>query len=229
MAGSLRPNPPSPLELNGRWKVGTLEKKVPKKLIYLNGLGLYPPPPLNGPAIKIMISFPTSLNICNIHILYWELFFATHFPFPPFPYLEATPATEILVTCTFFSIDVFPFVLFSFAIYFIDVVISQIINIVNFTVLKASLREQVKKRGRGAAGSTPTPPLKNLIFFPKIKFLVSSATKEYAKIFLQGYPLKTWKSFNLEPKFFSFKIIHFRLFLFQKHIYLYLYVKKLEN
>ena len=28
--------------------------------------------------------------------------------------------------------------------------------------------------------------------------------------------------FPLEPKFVSFKIIHFRLFLFQKHIYLYI-------
>ena len=33
MAGSLRPNPPS-LELNGRWNVRTLGKKVPKKIIF---------------------------------------------------------------------------------------------------------------------------------------------------------------------------------------------------
>ena len=33
MAGPLRPNPHTPLELNGRWNVGTL-KKVPKKVIF---------------------------------------------------------------------------------------------------------------------------------------------------------------------------------------------------
>ena len=35
-----------PFELNGRWKVGTLKKKVPKKSsFFLNGPPLYPPPP----------------------------------------------------------------------------------------------------------------------------------------------------------------------------------------
>ena len=38
MARPLRPNPPPPIELNGRWNVGTLEKKAPKKV-------LSPPPP----------------------------------------------------------------------------------------------------------------------------------------------------------------------------------------
>ena len=33
MAGPLRPYPPS-LELNGRWEVGALEKKVLKKVIF---------------------------------------------------------------------------------------------------------------------------------------------------------------------------------------------------
>ena len=33
MAGPLRPNP-APLELNGRWNVGKLEKKVPKKVLF---------------------------------------------------------------------------------------------------------------------------------------------------------------------------------------------------
>ena len=48
MAGQLRPNIPLPLMANGtleRWK-----KNVPK--IFLNGPALYPPPTLNGPAIK---------------------------------------------------------------------------------------------------------------------------------------------------------------------------------
>ena len=49
MAGPLRPNPNPPLELNGRWNFGTLEKKVLKQ-IFLNGPALYPPPPLNGPS-----------------------------------------------------------------------------------------------------------------------------------------------------------------------------------
>ena len=42
--------PPSPLELNGRWNV---EKKGSRKsYFFLNGPTLYPPSPLNGPAIK---------------------------------------------------------------------------------------------------------------------------------------------------------------------------------
>ena len=48
MAGPLiRPNPPPPLKLNGRWNVGK------KSYFFLNGPALYPSPPtLNGPAIK---------------------------------------------------------------------------------------------------------------------------------------------------------------------------------
>ena len=53
----------------------------------------------------------------------------------------------------------------------------------------------------------------------KKECLECSETKEYAKIFLQGNPLKT---FFLQNQFFFFKIIHFWLFLFQKHIYLYM-------
>ena len=34
MAGPLRPNPPHPLELNGRWNFGTFEKKVPKEFFF---------------------------------------------------------------------------------------------------------------------------------------------------------------------------------------------------
>ena len=34
MARPLRPNPPPPLELNGRWKNGKLDKKIKKKLFY---------------------------------------------------------------------------------------------------------------------------------------------------------------------------------------------------
>ena len=54
MARPLRPNLPPPLELNGRWNVGTLKKKVTKKVFFfLNGPALYQPPsPLNCPAIK---------------------------------------------------------------------------------------------------------------------------------------------------------------------------------
>ena len=51
MAGPLRPKPP-PLELNGHWKVGMLEKKVKKSYFFLDGLALYHPIPLNGTAIK---------------------------------------------------------------------------------------------------------------------------------------------------------------------------------
>ena len=46
MVRPLRPNP-LPLELNGRWNYGMLEKKVPRKvLFFLNGPALYQPPPL---------------------------------------------------------------------------------------------------------------------------------------------------------------------------------------
>jgi len=51
IAGPLRPNPPSllPTELNGRWKVGTLEKKRLKKAIFfINGPAFTSLPPLNG-------------------------------------------------------------------------------------------------------------------------------------------------------------------------------------
>ena len=34
MALPLRLNPPPPLELNGRWNVGTLEKRFQKKLVF---------------------------------------------------------------------------------------------------------------------------------------------------------------------------------------------------
>ena len=55
--------------------------------------------------------------------------------------------------------------------------------------------------------------------------------QKYFVTFLQGYLLKTWtfvkifshfsSIFPLQPKFFSsFKIIHFRFFRFQEHIYL---------
>ena len=45
MAGPLRPNPPPPHELNGRWNFGTLEKKGSKKsYFFLNGPALYNPP-----------------------------------------------------------------------------------------------------------------------------------------------------------------------------------------
>ena len=46
MAGPLRPKLPPPLELNGRWKNGTLEKKVPKKVILSIIYPLQPPPTL---------------------------------------------------------------------------------------------------------------------------------------------------------------------------------------
>ena len=42
MAGPLRPNPPHPLELNGRWKVGMLEKSS----FFLKGPAPNPPPVL---------------------------------------------------------------------------------------------------------------------------------------------------------------------------------------
>ena len=51
MGGQLRPNPPSPLELNGSWNFGTFEKRLKKSSFFLNGPALNPPP-LNGPAIK---------------------------------------------------------------------------------------------------------------------------------------------------------------------------------
>ena len=47
MARPLRPNPQPPLELYGRWNVGTLEKNWFKEsYFFLNGPALYPPPPL---------------------------------------------------------------------------------------------------------------------------------------------------------------------------------------
>ena len=51
MAGPLRP---TPLELNGRWNVGTLEKKVKKSYFFPNGppSPSVTPPSLNGPSIK---------------------------------------------------------------------------------------------------------------------------------------------------------------------------------
>ena len=45
MAGPLRPNPPPPHELNGRWNVGKKGLKK-KKYFFLNGPALYLPPPL---------------------------------------------------------------------------------------------------------------------------------------------------------------------------------------
>ena len=49
MAG---PNPPPPLELNGRWNVR--KKRFPKNIFFLDDPALYPPPlpPLHGPAIE---------------------------------------------------------------------------------------------------------------------------------------------------------------------------------
>ena len=45
LAGPLRTNPPPPSELNGRWNFGTLEKKVPKKVLFpLMARQHYPPP-----------------------------------------------------------------------------------------------------------------------------------------------------------------------------------------
>ena len=45
IAGPLRLNTPPPLELNGRWNVGTFEKKkVKKSYFFLNGRP-FPPPP----------------------------------------------------------------------------------------------------------------------------------------------------------------------------------------
>ena len=46
MAGPLRPNPPPPLEPNGRWNVGTLEKKGLKKVLFSLMSRPFTPPPL---------------------------------------------------------------------------------------------------------------------------------------------------------------------------------------
>ena len=51
MAGSLRPNPLPPLELNGRWNIGTLErwnvgKKGTKKVLFALMAPPFTPPPL---------------------------------------------------------------------------------------------------------------------------------------------------------------------------------------
>ena len=65
MTGPLRPNPP-PLELNGRWNVGTLEKRFKKKLFFPLWPGPLAPPP--GPAIKRRTFFAASL-ICPHNVL----------------------------------------------------------------------------------------------------------------------------------------------------------------
>ena len=44
MGGPLRPTLPHPLELNGHWKVWTLEKKIQKSFFFLNGPAFTPPP-----------------------------------------------------------------------------------------------------------------------------------------------------------------------------------------
>ena len=74
------------------------------------------------------------------------------------------------------------------------------------------------------------------VFFLKIKkkCVEYSETKKYAKIFSEFYSrvkmldisknivFKYWNYFSFRTKVFSFKIIHFRLFLFQKHKYLFM-------
>ena len=73
MAGPLRPNPP-PLEPNGRWNDGTLEKKGSKKShFFLNGPALYPPPLLMARPLREELFFSASLtysyNIVNCFTL----------------------------------------------------------------------------------------------------------------------------------------------------------------
>ena len=56
MTGPLRPNSPSPLELNCRWNVGTLGKKgYQKKFLY--GHALYPPPLLMARPLREELLF----------------------------------------------------------------------------------------------------------------------------------------------------------------------------
>ena len=65
MARPLRP----PLELNGRLNVGTLGKKrFQKSDFFLIGPALYPPPPLDGPAIKRRTFFAASLTNFSYYI-----------------------------------------------------------------------------------------------------------------------------------------------------------------
>ena len=53
--------------INGCWNVGTLEKKVPNKVLFsLMARPLTPPPPLNGPAIKRRTFFAASLSKLGI-------------------------------------------------------------------------------------------------------------------------------------------------------------------
>ena len=76
--------------------------------------------------------------------------------------------------------------------------------------------------------------IKTEAFREHIKCLECSETKEYAKIFCYIFARVSDKNFfriffyNIvlqNQSFISFKIIHFRFFLFQKRIYLYIYLR----
>ena len=74
MARPLRLNPPPPLELNGRWNVGTQEKKVPKKVIFsLLARPFTPPPSLMARPLReelFFCGFPNKHSvITNIYFL----------------------------------------------------------------------------------------------------------------------------------------------------------------
>ena len=98
---------------------------------------------------------------------------------------------------------------------------------------KQAIREDVNKKLAFLAdlstkrGGVDHPAAKKFKFFLKKKCFECSETKEYAKIFCDistGYQLITWPFFTVFflwcQSFFSSKIIHFRLFLFQ-NIYIY--------
>ena len=76
MAGPLRPNPPlpPPLELNGRWNFGTLEKKGSKKsYFFLNGPALYapgPPPLLMARPLREELFFILRLPLQHSKLAY---------------------------------------------------------------------------------------------------------------------------------------------------------------
>jgi hypothetical protein len=74
MAGTLRPYPPHPSSLMAVEILEYWNKNVKQKYFFLNGPALYPPPPLNSPAIKRRTFFAASLKIS----LYRKQIFFTH-------------------------------------------------------------------------------------------------------------------------------------------------------
>ena len=72
MTGPLRPNPPPPLKLNGRWNIGTLEKKV------LNFFSLKMDRPLREDFFLRLPLLCLENSVVYSRFLFWHTFYFDH-------------------------------------------------------------------------------------------------------------------------------------------------------